>query len=264
MSNVRHGIVHGLYARTTEPAAPRGALLFVHGLGESGLCFEHLLDRPELAPWRLLVPDLVGYGRTPRDGRARSLAEHAEDLAAWLTRVGVERAVVLGHSMGGVIAVLMAERHPDRVTMVVDVDGNSSLGDCVYSGKAAAMPLEAFTGGGHTQLMDAIYRAGVDDPAQRGYYASQRLCDPAVFHRNSLDLLDESRPETLPARRAALPMPLVYIAGAPRGASARSRQLLDEAGVDVKEIAPSGHWPFIDQPDAFCAALGAALEGSGA
>lgn len=250
---VRHQVLHGLYARTTAPAASSGAILFIHGLGESGLCFEHLLGREELACRRLLVPDLVGYGRTPRDGRPRSLDDQVDDLVAWLDEVGEEKPIVLGHSMGGVIAVMLAERHPDRVEKVIDVDGNTSPADCVYSGRAAAMSLEEFVTGGHTAMLEDIYRAGLEDPARRGYYASQLLCDPATFHLNSGELLAQSEAEDLARRRADLSPSLVYIAGAPDGASARSRELLEQAGVDVREISPSGHWPFIDQPEAFVA-----------
>jgi len=226
VSGVRHTCRHGFYLRETAPGAPRGTVLFVHGLGESGLCFEHLLVRPELAAWRLLVPDLVGYGRTPRDGRPRALNDHADDLVGLLDALEVARTVVVGHSMGGVVAVVLAARCSERVSLVIDVDGNTSPGDCVYSGRAAALSLEAFVAGGHEAMLAEIYRAGLNDAAQRGYYVSQRLCDPVTFHRNSGELLALSQPEDLAHRRAALAAPLVYVAGAPGGACARSRQLL--------------------------------------
>jgi len=260
---VRHAFRHGFYLRETAPAEPRGPVLFVHGLGESGLCFERLLTRPELAPWRLLAPDLVGYGRTPTDGRPRSLADHADDLVGLLDALGVTRTVVLGHSMGGVLAVMLAERHPGRVALVVDVDGNTSPGDCVYSGRAAAMTLAEFVGAGRAALLADIERAGRNDEALRGYHASQRLCDPATFHLNSTELVAQSAPEDLARRRAALPVPLVYVAGAPGGACQRTRALLDEARVEVVEIRPAGHWPFIDRPDDFTAALVRVLERAG-
>jgi pimeloyl-ACP methyl ester carboxylesterase len=253
---VGHDFSHGLYTRVTAPDVPRGTILFIHGLGESGLCFEHLLGRDELAAWRLLVPDLVGYGRTPRDGRPRSLDDHVDDLVAWLDRRGEGQVIVLGHSMGGALAVKLAERHPDRVRLVIDVEGNTSPADCVYSGRAAALPLADFLDHGRTAMLGDIYRAGAADAAQRGYYASQRLCCPETFHLNSRELLARSEPEDLAQRRVALSIPLVYLAGAPGGASPRSRELLAAAGVDVREIRPSGHWPFIDRPDEFLGCLG--------
>ena len=100
-----------------------------------------------------------------------------------------------------------------------------------------------------------------DEPAQRGYYASLRQADPATYHLNSRELIELSaRPGDLADRLAALRVPRAYIAGAPGGASATSRGLLDQARVPVIEVAPSGHWPFIDQPDAFAAGLRSFLD----
>jgi pimeloyl-ACP methyl ester carboxylesterase len=157
--------------------------------------------------------------------------------------------------MGGVLAVLLAERHSRHVRRVIDVDGNVSLEDCVFSGQAAAMSLEQFCAGGFGDMRDQIYRQGVDDEALRGYYTSLRLCDPRAYHLSSAELIAESRPEDLAARLARLPVPVLYVAGSPRGASARSRELLARSHVPTVEISPSGHWPFIDQEAAFVASV---------
>jgi pimeloyl-ACP methyl ester carboxylesterase len=53
------------------------------------------------------------------------------------------------------------------------------------------------------------------------------------------------------ARLAGLEMPCVYLAGVPDGASPGSLEALRAAGVALREIRPSGHWPFIDQEESF-------------
>ncbi len=253
----RRGFESGMHLLEREPGAGAGrpALVFLHGLGESGLCFEHLCARPELAAWRLLVPDLPGYGRSPWTDHPWSLAEQADHLAAWLRGRGTGPVVVVGHSQGGVTGLLLAERHPALVAGLVDVEGNKSRGDCVFSGAAARQTAAAFAAGGFDRLRQLVYRAGADDPAQRGYFAGLRLCDPALFHANSLELVALSVPETLAGRLAALPCPRLYVAGQPGGACARSRELLAAAGVPTLALEPSGHWPFIDRVEEFAAAL---------
>jgi len=71
---------------------------------------------------RLLAPDLRGRGRSRLSG-PYGMAAHARDVIAVLDAVGVERAVLVGHSMGAYVAVVAAANHPERVSGVVMVDG---------------------------------------------------------------------------------------------------------------------------------------------
>jgi len=223
-------------------------VLFVHGLGESGLCFEAFGLRPELSELRLLVPDLPGYGRSAWPPSPLSLTETAEHLAGWLLQRGEGRVVVTGHSMGGVVAQLLARTHPALLAGLIDIDGNLALDDCSFSGKAARLTLAELESRGIDELRTAVHAAGLDDPAHRGYAASLRLADPLTFHRHSQELVELSSAETLAGELAALELPKLYLAGVPGGASARSRELLDREGVPWRAISPSGHWPFIDRP----------------
>src|SRR5690606_15654748 len=63
-------------------------LLWLHGLGDSGVSFEQLAGAPELAGWRQLSPDLPGYGRSPWPAQPWDLAAQADHLAAWLRERG--------------------------------------------------------------------------------------------------------------------------------------------------------------------------------
>ncbi|REJ84203.1 MAG: alpha/beta hydrolase [Acidobacteria bacterium] len=255
-------------------------VLIVHGLGESGLCFRRVLERPPLAAEELgiLVPDLPGYGRSPWPAEPLSLARVAEQLRAWVPQALAAldapdscEVVLVGHSMGGVIGQLICEgaellAAPDagpgtsslpraRLAGFFDVEGNLSYGDCGYSGRAAPFTLDEFVEHGHTEVCRQILELAQDDQAHRSYFASASFSDPRVFHRHSLELVELSRGEGLARRFARLELPRAYLLGAPRGAARRSRQLLEEAGVEPLVIEPAGHWPFIDQPDEFASRL---------
>jgi len=98
-----------------------GAVLAVHGITASHLTWRWLADR--LPGSRVIAPDLRGRARSNALPGPYGLRRHADDLARLLDAQHVDRAVVVGHSMGAFVAVWLADRHPDRVESLVLVDG---------------------------------------------------------------------------------------------------------------------------------------------
>jgi len=96
-------------------------LVAVHGLGGSHLnwmAVAPLLTRTS----RLLAPDLVGHGRTPTAGRVPDVESHRRLLGGVLSAVADGPVVLVGNSMGGLVAVLQAAADPDSVAGLVLVD----------------------------------------------------------------------------------------------------------------------------------------------
>ncbi len=91
-------------------------LLLVHGFGGAAWNFDELA---RLLPGRrLLIPDLPGHGGSA-PLPAASLASFADALGNLLEAEGIDEADVLGHSLGGVVALRLAVRHPDRVRRLI-------------------------------------------------------------------------------------------------------------------------------------------------
>ena len=100
------------YSITGRPGAP--PILFIQGLGADKNGWN--LQRLALAPWyRTIAFDNRGAGRSDKPYGDYSLEQMADDAVAVLDDAGVERAHVVGASMGGVISQILALRHPDRV-----------------------------------------------------------------------------------------------------------------------------------------------------
>ena len=106
------------------------ALLLLHGFGGSLHTWDALAARLEGA-YRVIRLDLPGFGLTgPDPGRDYSDARSHSVLMALMDRLGVARATVAGHSMGGRIAWTLAALHPERVERLVLLapDGFASPG----------------------------------------------------------------------------------------------------------------------------------------
>lgn len=112
-----------LYSETygDGPGAP---LVLLHGgMLSIDLDFDTLI--PDLARTRTVVGvELQGHGRTADTDRDVSYANHAADVVGLLDHLGHDRAVVIGHSMGGGTALELAISHPDRVEAVVVVSAS--------------------------------------------------------------------------------------------------------------------------------------------
>ncbi len=240
-----------LHRRLLEPSTPTGTVLYIHGLGESGLCFEHLMADERLAHWRHLAIDLEGYGKSSWAEEPLSLTQHAESLGELIAQ-STESLVVLGHSMGGVIGTRLCHQLGAAVSGFINVEGNISLPDCGYSSQAVKFSLEEWLAGGFDQVLDAIYaHEGESTEVRRAYGASILMCDPRTYHRNSQELVEISSTETGARLLAELDAKVIYIHGSPRGTGARSLELLEQADINTIRIDGAGHWPFLDQHDAF-------------
>lgn len=249
---LKQSIEDGFFVRELGSPAAQLSVLWIHGLGESGLSFESIVSRTELEDYHHLVPDLPGYGRSVWSEPVPSLPEIADRMALWLEGRGGAPVVTVGHSMGGVLALLLAERHPEKVRALVNVEGNITYDECSFSGPAAASSLEEFLAGGFDALRDWVYRTGATSEAHRGYYASLRQADPWTFHAHSQELVALSRGGDLAERQRALAIPHVYVGGVPDGVSEGSLQILRAAEIPLVCIRSAGHWPFLDRAARFC------------
>jgi pimeloyl-ACP methyl ester carboxylesterase len=96
--------------------------VLIHGLGDGAHVWMDLLwNLP--AGYQAFAVDLRGHGNSPRSADGRYLvSQHATDVIQTLDMLRVDRAVLVGHSMGGDIAARVTIAHPERVAALVMVD----------------------------------------------------------------------------------------------------------------------------------------------
>ncbi|MGI5288693.1 alpha/beta fold hydrolase [Nonomuraea polychroma] len=115
---IREAHVNGIklvYREEGDPAAP--PLLLIHGRSANHNDWNGITQH-FAARYRVLVPDLRGHGASDYPGDY-ALPDMAQDIAALLDHLAVERATVIGHSLGGMVAYQLAMTHPGRVERLV-------------------------------------------------------------------------------------------------------------------------------------------------
>ncbi|WP_205614434.1 alpha/beta fold hydrolase [Streptomyces dangxiongensis] len=238
----------GSHIRWTETPGSEPARVYLHGLGSMSTAYHaHIAARPDLTGRRSLFVDLPGHGTSDRpQGFGYTLEEHADAVAAALDAAGAAGAEMIGHSMGGAVAVVLAHRRPDLVSRLVLTEANLDAFPPATAGSSAIASYEEdeFVESGYARVLDAV------GPL---WAATMRLTDPRALHRSAVGL----RRGSDPVMRTLLeesPVDRVFLQGAHTG-ELEGRDRLESAGVRVVTVPGAGHNVMFDNPDAFAAAI---------
>jgi len=227
--------------------AERGAgppLLCVHGAGGTHRHWGGLLAGLA-ASARVIALDLPGHDRSAPPGRA-TLAAYAADLAALLDALGIERASVVGHSMGAAVALELAVAAPGRVVGLALVGAAARLrvAPALLDGLAAA-PAPAIE-----QLVATMYPTA---PQLRAPAAAEYMRWPATLRTDFLacDGWD------MRARLPGLRLPALVLCGDADQLTPPklARELQALLGAELAMLPGVGHVPMIEAPKATADAL---------
>ena len=171
-------------------------IAILHGLFGSGRNWRSVA--PHLAArHRVLTFDLRNHGASPwADGM--SYGEMVEDLRASLRARGIDHAALVGHSMGGKAAMLMALLHPAEVDRLVVVDIAPAANPPNLLAYIRAMRAVDLRGVKRRAEVDVALAAAVSDPAERAFLLQNLLIDENAAHwRLNLKAIERDFPQIL-------------------------------------------------------------------
>jgi len=115
----------------TNSAANKPALILIHGLGDEADTWRHVFPLLAAAGYRVVAPDLPGFGRSIWKGKI-SMSRHCNAVLRLLTAAGIagpeSPAVLAGSSLGAAICELAACKRPDLIKALIFIDGCFPLG----------------------------------------------------------------------------------------------------------------------------------------
>lgn len=220
------------------------AVVFVHGLAASGDVWrgqcERLGDRYDTIRF-----DLRSHGRSPAVDVACTRADLVADLVALLDGQGIERAALVGHSAGGVVAMQTAAEYPDRVSALVLVGTASECNDKTAAWYAKTAEICAIEGG--EKGMQAMGMRPGNGPVPDG---------PGLAHlcRAMRTLNVEPLTQTV----AGIRTPTLIIVGEKDFLGVGGSVILSRAiaGSELEIVPDRGHGIYLEAPDWFADRVG--------
>ena len=126
------------YMNVAPQGQPNGhTVVLLHGNNFAGFYFGVVIDALRKEGFRVIVPDQIGYGRSSKPIIPYYLADMARNTRAILESLNIDRAMIVGHSMGGMLAARFATQYPDCTERLVlfnpigltDARFNNPVGD---------------------------------------------------------------------------------------------------------------------------------------
>jgi pimeloyl-ACP methyl ester carboxylesterase len=240
--------VHGvnLNLSTIHKFNARPPILFLHGFGS---CKEDLADvaiNPSLQHYGFLAYDAPGCGHSHSDDlSATDIPFLVATAEAVLLHFKIAQFHLMGHSMGGLTALLLAHHHPSRVLSFVNIKGNLAPEDCFLSRQIFLFPSDE-----PLAFLDAfISRTRSIKSYANSLYASTlptRVRAEAVrpIFESMVKLSDE---EDLLGWFLGLPCPRLFMFGEENRGLSYLEQL-QKGGANLAQIPESGHFPMYSNP----------------
>lgn len=133
--------IHG-YRRAFRVAGSGPALLLIHGVGDNSTTWD-TVHAALARRFTVIAPDLLGHGESDKPRADYSLAAFANGMRDLLAVLGIDRVTVVGHSLGGGIAMQFAYQYPHMVERVALVSTGGVTKDVSFGLRLAAMPFGA-------------------------------------------------------------------------------------------------------------------------
>jgi 2-succinyl-6-hydroxy-2,4-cyclohexadiene-1-carboxylate synthase len=246
-----------------ETAGSGDPLLLLHGFaGTARTWYPHIATFARR--YRVLAPDLPGHADSdaPDEPQRYAIEEVASDLVALLDRFQIDRAALLGYSMGGRIALYMSANFADRVkAMIVESASAGIVEDSLRRKRAAedAALADAIERDGVAAFVDRwecqpIFASQVRLPESvRGGLRRERLRNSVRGLANCLRGLGHGAQPPLWDRLAEIRAPTLLIAGSldPRYVAIAEQMHRAIRGSQLEVFPDAGHTVHLEQPEAF-------------
>jgi pimeloyl-ACP methyl ester carboxylesterase len=225
-------------------------ILLLHGLGCAKNDYLGAVEHDAIKTFSIVGLDFPGCGQSPYPHNAHfGIDDLVEITRLVLEQLNLKKVVLAGHSMGGLVGLLLAEKYPEKFSAFINIEGNLAGSDCFFSRKVAGIERAVFI---KTTFQKYIHRVKINKNTGLQEHAKilQKYASAAAMRDVCPSLVSYSEQGGLLKRFLDLKIPIQFIYGS------QNRELpylpvLKDAHCPINEIENSGHFPFYDNPQEF-------------
>jgi pimeloyl-ACP methyl ester carboxylesterase len=255
------------FVRYVDLPGEEPPLVWLHGLGRSSLTLAHVAANECLRGRRSLLVDLLGFGISDKPQPfSYTLDDHADTVARLLDELAISKCALIGHSLGGAVAVVVAARRPERVCALVVAEGNLDPGGAPMSLAITAQSEEHYVSEGFERSLEQMRAEARANPDSifAITVAVQQVASPTAMYRTARALVELTTP-TVREQLLGLEVPRTFIVGAwtleaeEKPPSGEAGEGLEGTGVTVSVVPDAGHPMMFQNPDGLAAAIADAV-----
>lgn len=229
-------------------------LIYLHGLGCSKKDFEGALVFSGLKDNTLMAFDFPGCGNSsyPK-GFHLNMDDLVNITELVVSKLNLKNFIIVGHSMGGLVALLYAEKRKGKFKGFINVEGNLASEDCFFSREVVGHSFKEFK----AKIFPSIIKR-VEQRQNKGfqkYFNHLRKMESTAYYDYCPSMTYYSDKGNLIARFLKFKIPKLFIYGS-ENKKLSYIQYLKQEGCRVVEIPKSNHWPGYDNPQYFYRIIG--------
>ena len=243
---------NGISINYTRTGGNKPPIILLHGLMTNGLCWKNLADALE-KEYDIILPDARGHGKSSAPEHGYFYEDHAKDVVGLIKALSISPPIVIGHSMGGMTAALLASRYPKILRGLILADPtflSPIVQHEVWESDAAEQ---------HRRILKMSLEKVIEEAHTRHPNRSSEIIELMAIARlqtsmNAFEVLTPPNPDYKQLVRT-IEVPSLLIFGDKGVATPEAAEEIQHLNPNfqIEQIQNAGHGLQFDQPEIFAA-----------
>ena len=237
------------------------ALVFIHGWNLNMRYWDDQV-RHFQSRYRILNLDLAGHGNSGKDRSNWTVENFARDITHIMQKEGIDKAILIGHSLGGNIALQISASVPERILQIIAIDGFKNVGfEITDDFRNGFQDHYAKFKRNYAEMADEVARENTrtkDREVINRIVKDYKSADPKVALAVYQNVIQSQAMEKAQLRRLPFKLYLINSDYSPIDEDALARYA--PYGYQLTQVYGAGHFPMVEQPVQLNAALDSVLK----